>query len=145
LAWHGNPWLHAGILVTGAGLFLLIPILWGVNALRRRWNSTLSVFVAAPLPRYCMLSISLCYVAFMLLIVFGDPAWVLGKFVWMNVIFLLPVVAAILTGINVIVLLRQWRPTAGSWRFRLMYPMFTVVSVIFVWWLHYWNLLGWHM
>jgi hypothetical protein len=63
----------------------------------------------------------------------------------LKVVLALPVIAALLTLGAVAMSVRQWRSGAGTRGARIRYDVVVALSVLFIWSLNQWNLLGWRM
>jgi hypothetical protein len=58
-------------------------------------------------------------------------------------LLVLPIVTTVLTAALVALTAVSWAKSDGTVKRRLCSTVFTTVSVAFVWFLNYWNLLGW--
>ncbi len=139
------PAFHLALSVFAAVLFLATVVFWPVAALvRRRYGVTLDSETRLPFPAL-MLTWSTC----LLFIVFAiglaiSFEGIIGRGVPMRlkVLLVLPVLAALLTLGALVYTAIIWRSGKGrTWR-RVYYTVITLMCLIVLLQLNYWNLLG---
>ncbi len=146
LPWYGSPTLHQVLL----GISLLVfaaTIVAAVNRfVRRRWGQ--------PRPedalrgRAFIVGIAVLNVAFVVtLAILSADFWALlsGPATGLKAALLLPVLAGLLTLGALYMAFRHWRSGTGTRGARIRYSAVVVVSIVFLWSLNMWNLLGWRM
>ena len=65
------------------------------------------------------------------------------RFTYHTPVLLLPVLAAVQTVSALVYTVLAWKDSYGGIAWRLHYTLVTLEEVAFVWFLNYWNLLGW--
>jgi hypothetical protein len=60
-------------------------------------------------------------------------------------VLILPVLAAALTMLLLIVAVMSWKGSYWGSLARLHYTLIALASAVFVWQLHFWNLIGWNL
>ncbi len=149
--WHANPILHLGLLGVCILIFLsaLLAVFLGgiVRLVKRgeravqpalarlaRWVSLLVVFLdfAALLG---FLAISLFSNELMTMIVYGQTSTI-------NIILTAWLLAAVLTIALAAMTVLVWRKGFWGVMSRIHYTLVTLAALAFVWFLNYWNLLG---
>lgn len=146
LSWYESPALHRFLLGVSLVVFAATVIAAGRRLLRRRFGQ--------PRPedelrgRTLVVVISLLNVAFAVaLVMLSADFWALlsGPATGLKAALLLPVLAGLLTLGAVVVAVRHWREHTGTRGARLRYSGVVAASIVFLWSLHMWNLLGWRM
>jgi len=149
LKWYEVAMFHYILLVFSHILFLSALVTWPVSALRDR----LKAKKKAGAPRSCQArwvagGMSALYVLFLV----GIWVIVLSGGIYSTILYgvppllpfvlLLPLVAAVLTiaalGFTVLAWKNRYWGVAG----RVHYTLVTLAALAFIWWLNYWNLLG---
>jgi len=146
-AWYQTPSLHVVVLGLGLVLFLGTVSAAPFRLLRRRVH-------LAPPPRavrvgrrflYWIALANLVFVVWMAVLASDFWALLTGPMTALKLALALPVLGAVLTlgaaGSAVI----QWKNGVGTVGGRLRYTTAVVITLLFVWSLNYWNLLGWRM
>jgi len=144
LAWYQSPTLHQILLGLCAVIFLATIIAAVRRFFRVRWGH--------PRPedelrgRALTVGISLLNVAFLVtLAVLASDFWSLlsSPFTDLQIALALPVIAGLLTIGAIVVAVRHWRSGAGTLSARVTYSVVIAASLVFMWSLNMWNLLGW--
>lgn len=146
MQWHQKPLLH--IIWLGISLFFFVStLIWPLGALRRRMCRQTKTLVSAP-PRAARVLAggmsALCLIFFAgMIAVFSHPDQIIyGIPFSMKVLLVLPFAAALLAlGVLALVFLSWIR---GYWDAcsRLHYLLVFLSFPLFLWFLDYWNLLG---
>jgi hypothetical protein len=76
-------------------------------------------------------------------ILLGNPVPFFGVSLFYRLVLLMGLLAAVLTVGALIYTVVAWKDGYGSIVWRAYYTLITVAAVAFVWFLNYWNLLGW--
>ena len=146
MPWYATPTLHQILLGLSLVVFVGTIIAAASRFLRRRFGT--------PRPedelrgRAFVIAIALLNVTFVIaLVVLGSDFWALlsGPDTALKAALVLPVLAGLLTIGAVVMAVRHWRDHAGTRAARLRYSAVIAFSVIFLWSLNTWNLLGWRM
>lgn len=149
LLWFERPTFHLTLLVISL-LILLTTILIPLAAPFVRTSETRLLARRSPThpaARWLAALVSILHLTFLggLLIVLSDPTVVVfGVPSELKFLLLLPLIAAALTLILMIVALLAWK--GGYWSFlgRLHYSLVTLCALLLIWQYNYWNLLGWN-
>lgn len=145
IAWYEMPDLHFAILGTSACLFLLTLVIWSFQAwLKRRRGAQL------PSSRHRLARWLAGTVCALHLVFIGLITSVMGNFVdviygvppLLRIALVFPLIAAPLTITQLVVAVVALRGKYWSAWGRAYYTLLTVIVLVFTWWLHYWNLLG---
>jgi CubicO group peptidase (beta-lactamase class C family) len=150
LAWYEAPRFHNLMLRVCMVFFLSALVAWPVSALRNRLKGEKK----AGVPRSCQArwvagGMSALYVLFLVgiwvigwMIGLAGPSKIYGVPPLLPYLLVLPLVAAVLTiaaiGFTVLAWKNRYWGVAG----RVYYTLVTVAALAFIWWLNYWNLLG---
>jgi CubicO group peptidase (beta-lactamase class C family) len=146
LAWYEAPMFHYILLGVSMVFFLSALIVWPVNALR---NSLKGKHKASTLrarqARWVAWGMSALYVLFLvgMVIILSDIYSIIyGIPPLLPFVLVLPLLAVVLTigalGFTVLAWKNRYWDVAG----RVHYTLVTLVSLAFIWFLNYWNLLG---
>jgi CubicO group peptidase (beta-lactamase class C family) len=152
--WHGAPSVHLPILAGGVLLFLILLPGSLVGAFRRRRGAggedsdTASGALTAA--RWSLALAATAFLGFLavaavLFARLGFWGFVTTPMTGFAVALALPVVGALAVAVAAVSVLRLWRGSEGSLWLRLRFTGAVSVALLFVWSLHYWNLLGWRM
>jgi CubicO group peptidase (beta-lactamase class C family)/heat shock protein HslJ len=145
IAWYETPGLHVASLGVSAVFLLGALFLWPVEAWLKRRRGILVPPIWPRLARWLAGIICALHVAFLVAITI-----VMGSFVdiiygvpgLLRAALVLPLLAAFLAPIQVVMIVLAWRNRYWSIWGRAFYTMLTAVVLSFTWWLDYWNLLG---
>jgi hypothetical protein len=148
LAWYASPTLHQILLGLGALLFLSALILIPARyALQRRFAEVPPLRRQERAARWLAVAVAVLYLGGLvgLGIVLSDESKVLNSDLdGLGVVFLLFVLAALLTLGLLWFTITAWRTGMwGRWG-RIHYTAVTLGAVVFALVLNYWNLLGWN-
>ncbi|HYN87917.1 MAG TPA: serine hydrolase domain-containing protein [Ardenticatenaceae bacterium] len=143
LAWYQAPSLHFGLLALCSVAFLsaaLAPLVW-----RRRPGTAAASGRLARAARWLVAVTATLHLAFVVILVvaLGDPELVLYDIPPFLVVAL--VLASAGTGLTALLLVLApfvWRERSWGRVARVHYVVVTLAAVTFVWFLTYWNLLG---
>lgn len=144
LAWYENSVVHLG-LFGFAMLFFLSAILAGpASYLVRRIQRKPSAQTEQPprTARWLAIVVSALYLVFFVGRVLLSAQAIYGLPPMLQLVFVLPIMAVVLTIGLVAFTILAWRDKYwGIWE-RLHYTLITLAALTFVWWLNYWNLVG---
>jgi CubicO group peptidase (beta-lactamase class C family) len=147
LTWYETPTFHYVLLASSVLLFLTAVLGWPLAALSRILCRRKCQSVAAPkAARWLAGVMSGLFVVF-LLCVFGavsdEKALMAGVPPILKLGLVLPLIA-ILLGVGVLFyMLKAWRKGYWTRCHRLHYTLVFVAALVFIWFLNFWNLLGW--
>jgi CubicO group peptidase (beta-lactamase class C family) len=146
ISWYQSPRLYQ--ILLGIALLVFVGVL--VAGVRRWFRRRLG----RPLPgdelpgRGWLLGLALVDTAFVIaIVVLAGDFWALfvGPATGLKVALALPVIGAVLTVAAVVTTIRHWNRRSGTAGARLRYTGVVLVSVLFIWSINYWNLLGWKL
>jgi len=141
LTWYENPRLHYGVLAGCVALFLSVLVGWPIGWLVARRT-------AAPQPRLAGLAgwlawvISALYVLFLILFVVSISDLSQFPTALTKAALGLALLATTLTAGMVAFAGLAWRQRYWSVIGRAHYTLVTLGALAFIWFLNYWNLLG---
>ncbi|MBM3791535.1 MAG: serine hydrolase, partial [Acidobacteria bacterium] len=140
-----TPVFHFVVLGISAAVLLIAVVAWPATAYRRRSRAPVSF--GSRLARLIAWTASALLIAFLIAlgaglsdaqqIAFGVPSS-------LRLALALPLVAAPIVAVAAIVALISWFRRYWSVGSRIGYSLVTVACLIMLWWLQYWNLLGYH-
>jgi CubicO group peptidase (beta-lactamase class C family) len=147
LAWHQTPALHFFVLGICVFLFITAGLGWPLAALSRVLCRRKCESAGAPrAARWLAGVMSGLFIAFLLCLigaVSNEKELMAGVPPLLKFGLALPLIAALL-GIGVLFyLLKAWRKGYWTRCHRFHYTLVFAAALIFIWGLHYWNLLGW--
>lgn len=149
MPWHASPSLH--FLILGGGIVMFLGILVGGAAgwFRRRGEHVPEPR-ALQLGRWSLMVAAAANVAFLaavvgLLAALGPWGFLATPMTGFVMALALPVAGAMATLVAAGAVGVLWRRGSGTGWLRLRYSAGVLVSLLFVWSLHYWNLLGWRL
>jgi CubicO group peptidase (beta-lactamase class C family) len=147
LSWHQAPPFHYSLLAVSIILFLS-TLAWPISAFfrvlcRRKKEETHAPRSA----RWIAGVMSMLLVIFVLCmatvlsdqmnIMFGVPPLV-------KILLVLPLISVVIAIAALIVTFFAWKNKYWSWCSRLHYTLVVLAALAFIWFLNYWNLLGYH-
>jgi hypothetical protein len=145
MAGHEGPPFHFG-LMTVCCFFFLTTLLWPLGAISRfLCRQKKQEEKLHRLPRVLAVTISLLYLFFLLglMAVTSDPLTLaFGVPPLLKTILIFPIAAAILTIGMLIYTFLAWKKKYWTACARLHYTLVVLASLTFIWFLNYWNLLG---
>lgn len=148
LRWYQTPAFHYFLLGFSVLLFISAVIGWPLAALSRRICRRKCEGVPAPkAARWLAGIMSGLFVAFLLCLlgaVSNEKELMAGVPSLLKIGLILPLIAMLL-GIGVLFyMLKSW--LKGYWTrcHRLHYTLVFAAALVFIWFLNFWNLLGWH-
>ncbi len=149
MPWHASPPLHFVILGGGVVMFLGI-IGGGVVGWFRRRGRRLDEPGALRLGRWSLMVVAAANVGFLVAVVGLFAALDLWGFLTtpmtgFAVALALPVVGALAALVAMVAVGLLWGRGVGTRWLRIRYSAGVLVALLFVWSLHYWNLLGWRL
>ncbi len=145
LPWYKTPSVHITILVIILLVFVSV-VRWPLSALARKICRSKEKVSAAPRSVRWMAGIMVTlFIVFLvgLLLVFKDPVEVMfGVPGALKLLLALPLIAGVLA--VVVLFLTLWVWIKGYWTVcaRVHYTLVFLAAVAFLWFLYYWNLLG---
>lgn len=147
LAWYQTPAFHYFLLAFSVLFFLTAVLGWPLAALSRVLCRRKCAGVAAPkAARWLAGVMSGLFVVFLLCVVGAvndEKAIMAGVPPILKFGLALPIIAALL-GVGVLFyMLKAWRKGYWTRCHRLHYTLVFVAALVFLWFLNFWNLLGW--
>ena len=149
--WHANPMLHYGLLIACVLIFLstlVAGLFSGITSLLRRGEHA-SHPILARIARWTAILVVLLNVSalFAFLAIFLDGSSLVemigyGDMARINTILILWLVAAVLTIVLAALTFVSWKKGFWSGLARFHYALVTLAALAFIWFLNYWNLLG---
>ena len=144
--WYASPKLHWVVLGLGVLVFVGTIVAAVRRFARRRFGTPRP---EDPLPGRALVTVpALLNIAFLVTVgvVIGSSGGLLeGPLTGLKVALALPIIGALVAIGAAVMSARQWRTGAGTRGARLRYSSAVVVTLLFVWSLSQWNLLGWRM
>ena len=143
IRWYDTNQFQLTLVGVCLSLFAIVCIVWLVRSLRRRPENPLKRLhaVAGTTSALHLIFIAILDVTFMhkrlFELSYGVPPALKAALV-------LPLAAILLTVLLWILLFRSWIRRAGTLWERLYFSGTACVAVVFLWVLHYWNLIGFH-
>ena len=145
LAWYEAPMFHQILLAVFIVLFLSV-LAWPVNALRNRLKSKKKAGVLrSRQARWVAGGMSALYVLFLIgmVIVLSDTTSLMyGVPPLLPFVLVLPLLAAVLTIGALCFTMLAWKNRYWGVVGRVHYTLVTLAAMGFIWFLNYWNLLG---
>jgi len=147
LSWYETPVFHYTVLGISMALFLSALVAWPVSALRNR----LKAKKKADIPRsrqarwvaWVMSALYVLFLAGIWVIVLSDSTSMMyGVPPLLPYLLVLPLVAAVLTIAALGFTALAWKNRYWGVIGRVHYTLVTAAALAFIWWLNYWNLLG---
>ena len=146
LAWYEATPIHMAILGLALLSFLSV-LIWPIGGLinRIRKKTVVATSPASKQAHWLAGGIGITnLIAFILLMINLGPILGIGVPLLMKVALSLFVLTSLLTLGLVVVCILAWTKWYWSIFGRIHYTAITVFAVLFIWWLNYWNLLGWN-
>jgi CubicO group peptidase (beta-lactamase class C family) len=151
LRWYETPGFHIGLALGSIVFFLSAIVALAIRAAsirlnrnRRRGGAREAVPRGARVAGWILLGISVLNVLFLVgTMLWGDLNTVFGVSLIYRLVLALPVLAAVLTVAALVYTVLAWKDRFWGLAGRVHYTLVTVAAVAFVWFLNYWNLLGW--
>jgi CubicO group peptidase (beta-lactamase class C family) len=146
LSWYETPGFNMALALGCVLIFLsIIPVaLIRFVRSRRRRGEQKPASRGANLADRIILVISILNLLFVVgTVLWGNPKPLFGVSLVYQIALGLGALAAVLTAGALVYTLLAWKNRDRSILSRLYYTLVTVAAVAFVWFLNYWNLLGW--
>jgi hypothetical protein len=146
LNWYETPGFHMALLIGSELIFLSVLAVAVIGAVRNRrlGAERKPVPSGARMAQWIVLGISVLNLLFVAgMFVWGNPKPMVGVSAGFRSVLGLGVVAAVLTLGAVVCAVLAWKNRYWGMAGRGYYTLVTVAAVAFVWFLNYWNLLGW--
>ncbi len=145
LNWYETPGFNMALLLACLLLFLSMIVLASVRAFRnRRSGDRKPEPRTARVARWIILAISILDLLFLAgTVLWGNPAPLFGISMIYKVVLGLGVLSALLTAGSLLHVVLAWKKSFWGIAGRVHYTLVTVAALAFVWFLNYWNLLGW--
>jgi hypothetical protein len=143
-AWYQNPALHQALLGACVLIFLTVVIGWPLAALIRRLRGRAAPFApAVRQARWLAFGVSVLSPLFLVLVTALTSAYPLqfGVPLGVKALFVMPLLTTALTVALPILGARAW-PESWSTLGRVQYALVTLAGFAYIWFLNYWNLLG---
>lgn len=145
IAWYEEPGFHFALLSLSSSFYLVTLTFWPVKTRFKRRRSGARASTYPKTLRWLTGAICALHLVFI-----AAVTVVMGNFVdviygvpsLLRVALALPLLAAVLTAAQIMMVAQAWRKRFGSIRERAYYTLLTVIVLAFTWWLDYWNLLG---
>jgi CubicO group peptidase (beta-lactamase class C family) len=141
LTWYDTLPFHYGLLVGSIVLFLSALILWPIGWLVARWKGTRRPRLAG-LARWLAWGVSALYMLFLILFVVGISDVSHGIAPLAQAALVVALVATTLAVGMVACAGLAWKRRYWSVVGRVHYSLVTLGALAFIWFLNYWNLLG---
>jgi len=148
LSWYETPVFHYTVLGISMALFLSALVAWPVSALRDRLKAKKKADIPrSRQARWVAGVMSALYVLFLagiwvIVLSGGESTIMYGDPPLLPFVLVLPLVAAILTIAALDFTVLAWKNRFWGVAGRVHYTLVTVAALAFIWWLNYWNLLG---
>jgi hypothetical protein len=147
LNWFETPGFNVALLLGCLLLFLsMIPVVL-VRAIRNRRLSADQKRGTRGSRRAGWVILGICILDVLFVVgtaLWGNPPTELGSLTLIaKIVLALGVVSAVLTCGAVVYTVLAWKDSYWGIAARLYYTLVTLAAVAFVWFLNYWNLLGW--
>ena len=148
LSWYETPGFHMALALGCVLIFLSLVIvaLIGFIRDRRRGDDREPARRGVRVARWIVVGISILNLLFLV----GTAIWGMeaavpffGVSLIYRLVLVLPVLAAVLTVGALVYTVLAWKDSYWGVAWRVYYTLVTVAAVAFVWFLNYWNLLGW--
>jgi CubicO group peptidase (beta-lactamase class C family) len=150
LKWYETPGFNMALLQSCLLIFVSVIPVALIRAIRnrRRSNDRKSVSRGARVAGWIILGISVLNLLFVL----GTMQWIntfqtygvtLGVPIFYKIVLGLGVLSGLLTAGALVYTALAWKNGYWGFAFRAYYTLMTVAAVAFIWFLNYWNLLGW--
>jgi CubicO group peptidase (beta-lactamase class C family) len=146
LRWYETSGFHMILAGVCALLFLSAFVVALIRLVRRplRGSDRVSSARGARAADWIVVGISLLNLLFVVgTALWGNPLPVFGVSLIYRLVLALPVLAAALTVAALVYTVLAWKDRFWGLAGRVHYTLVTVAAVAFVWFLNYWNLLGW--
>jgi CubicO group peptidase (beta-lactamase class C family) len=149
LPWHEGVSFHRGVFVACAALFLSAVVLWPVGYLLRAGkppgagavrdpNAKRARFVA-----YALSTLNLFFAAAATIAV-SNQSLVYGVPLSFKMLLAVPIITAVMAAAAIVYTVLAWKRRYWTVAGRTHYTLVTIAACVFVWFLHHWNLFGYH-
>ena len=141
------PELYNTLGTVSVFLFLITVILWPVAAITR-WKHGVSLDITRRLPPsarmivWCGCLVFLIFLLGLTVILGNAQNIAYGVPMSLKILLVLPILGGVLTVAAIVYTISIWKKRGVGMAARLHYSLVTVVFIAFLWYLHYWNLLG---
>jgi hypothetical protein len=140
LSWYETPGFHMALLLVCVLVFLSMILIEVIRSIRNRLGVDRTPRVA---PRI-ILGICVLNLLFVVgTVLWGNPVPMFGVSMIYKMVLGLGVLAAVLTVGALVYMVLAWKKGYWGVLSRVYYTLVTVAAVAFIWYLNYWNLLGW--
>lgn len=145
MAGHEAPFFHIGLMIVCC-IFFLTTLVWPLRAISRfLCRQKKQEEKSHRVPRVLAVIMSLLYLFFLLglMAVTSDPLTLaFGVPPLLKTILIFPIAAAVLTIGMLVYTFLAWKKKYWTVCARLYYTLVALASLAFIWFLNYWNLLG---
>lgn len=148
LSWYETPVFHYTVLGISMALFLSALVAWPIGALRNRLKAKKKADIPrSRQARWVAGVMSALYVLFLagiwvIVLSVGESTIIYGYSPLLPFVLLLPLVAAVLTIAALCFTVLAWKNRYWGVAGRVHYTLVMVAALGFIWFLNYWNLLG---
>jgi len=146
LNWYETPAFNIALLLGSLVIFLSMVLVALIHCIRNRrlGSDSNSTPRGARLAQGIILAISVLNLLFVVgTALWGNPFPVFGVSMIYKIVLGLGVLTTVLTVAALVYTVTAWKNNYWSIAGRAHYTLVTVAAVAFVWFLNYWNLLGW--
>jgi CubicO group peptidase (beta-lactamase class C family) len=148
LSWYEAPGFNMVLALACALVFLSVLIVALIGFIRdRRRADGEPAPRGARVARWIAVAISVLNLLFLVAsigtVFLGNPVPFFGVSLFYRIVLLLALLAAVLTIGALVYTVLAWKDSYWGIVGRVYYTLVTLAAVAFVWFLHYWNLLGW--
>jgi CubicO group peptidase (beta-lactamase class C family) len=142
LAWYESPLLHFPLLGISYLLLLSELVAASIRFFRRKRNPQVEPFQSRWARRLLMASVWLGVLFIPALIVF-QGGYLYGETLALNLVLALPVLMLLPTVGAMLLAVPVWKNRWWSLGGRIHYSLAALAAVAYLWFLNFWNLLGW--
>ncbi|OGC89375.1 MAG: hypothetical protein A2W25_10550 [candidate division Zixibacteria bacterium RBG_16_53_22] len=149
LDWYETPGFNRAIAL---GCVLMFLSMFPVAAIRLVRNRRLSIERKSAVRSATVATLIIVVVSILNLVFLVGMVWGVMKAVQnilldppliIKIVLGLGVLSAVLTAAAVVYAVLAWKDSYWGFTYRVYYTLVTIAAVAFVWFMHYWNLLGW--
>ena len=146
--WYEAPGFNIALALGCALVFLSVLIVALIGFIRDRRRADVEPAQrSARVARWIVVAISILNLLFLVAsigtVFFGNPVPFYGVSLFYRLVLLLALLAAVLTVGALVYTVLAWKDRYWGIAGRVYYTLVTLAAVAFVWFLNYWNLLGW--
>lgn len=145
LNWYETPGFNMPLLAVCFLVFLSLIIVLVIRAIRNRLSANRKPELRrARIALWIILGICVLNLLFVIgTVLWGNPQPLFGVSTIYRIVLGLGVLSAMLTIAALVCTALAWKNSFWGTVFRIYYMLVTIAAVAFVWFLTFWNLLGW--